>query len=82
MFNWFLRILSVATASWLTYVYLLKKSGGSLSPLRSLEHGLTGLWLEARHRVDEFEWLIVSPLGVGFVLVAFLAYGLLRTAGR
>lgn len=82
MFIWFLRILSVASASWLSYVYIVKRSGGSLSPLKAFEHGLSGLWLEARNRVDEFEWLIFSPLAVGFVLVAFLAYGLMRTAGR
>jgi len=82
MFNWFLRILTVVTASWLSYVYIVKSSGGSLSPLKALEHGVTGLWLEAMHRFEQFEWLIFSPLALGFVLVAFLVYGLMHAAGR
>lgn len=84
MFNWFLRIFTVAAAFWASHAYIVAASGGSLSPasFETLMYSIRALWLDARNGLDRIEWVSISPLAIGFVLVAILAFGLLRPVGR
>lgn len=84
MFNWFLRIVTVAAAFWASHAYIVAASGSSPSPasFETLMHGVRALWLDAREGFDRIDWIMLSPLAIGFVLVAFLAFGLMRPTGR
>ena len=84
MFNWILRILTVALAFWLSHAYVVTMSGGSLSPVsfETLKHSVLTIWIEVQRGLERFDWVILSPLAIGLVLVVVLACGLLRPAGR
>lgn len=84
MFEWFLRIVTVIVAFWLSHAYIVAISGNGLSPvsIETLKHDALRVWQVVQRGFDEFDWVILSPLAVGFIFVAALAFNLMRTAGR